>query len=78
MHDIISVQPGFHKLICPESESKRLRKTHSGDPDPFNEIDRIQEFLKGRDSEGILGIVEIKAGQLIHWYIIVQLRIGGT
>jgi hypothetical protein len=57
MHDIIPAQPGSHKLIRPESESKRLRKTHGGDPEPFNEIERIHEFVWGRDSEWILGIV---------------------
>jgi hypothetical protein len=78
MHDIIPAQPGSQKLICPESESKRLWKTHGGDADPFNEIERIQEFLWGRDSEWILRIVKIKARQLMHWYVVIQLRIGGT
>jgi hypothetical protein len=66
MHDIISAQPGSYKLIRPESESKRLRETHGGDAKPFNEIDRVSEFMWGRDSEWIFGIIQIKAGQLIH------------
>jgi hypothetical protein len=78
MHDIIPVQPGSQKMICSESKSKRLRKTHGGDPDPFNEIDRRHEFLRGRDSEWILRIVKIKARQLMHRYVVIQLRVGGT
>jgi hypothetical protein len=62
----------------PEPKGIGFRKSHGGDPDPFQYIDGITQFSQGRNPEQSLGIVQVKGRETIDLDILIQEQIRGT
>ena len=57
--------------VGPEPESKGLRESHCGNPQPLHEVNGIRKFGKGRHPKGICGVIQIQAFEVVQGDIVI-------